>query len=177
VNDSVFQRAAMVLLFVLALSALMLPGRALAQSGEAVTVERESALRAEPSLSGQQVAVVRVGTRGEAIGKRGAWINIRTPDATGWVFMFNVRFGERQADASGSLAGAGRLVSARPTTNVTSTIGIRGLSEEDLQKAAFDGAELQRLDRFAVSRSDGEAAARSRRLEAVRVDPIDGGSR
>lgn len=174
-NVPAVQRAGLALL--LMLSILVLPDRALAQSGEAVTVERESALRAEPSLSGQQVAVVRVGTRGEAIGKRGAWINIRTPDATGWVFMFNVRFGERQADSSGSIAGAGRFVSARPTTNVTSTIGIRGLSEEDLQKAAFNSAELQRLDRFAASRQDGEAAARTRNLEAVRVEPLEGGAR
>ena len=139
-----------------------------AAGAETVTLERDVQLRAEPSLSAAAGATVKQGTRAELIEKRGVWINVKSSEAAGWTFTFNVRYGERQA-GSGD-AGLGRVVSARPTTQVTSTIGIRGLSEEDLQKATFNAAELQLLDGYAASKESAQQQARASALQPVNVD-------
>lgn len=140
---------------------------------EPVTVERESALRAEPALGAATVATVRKGVRGESLGKSGIWVNIKTAEGTGWVFTFNLRYGERAA-GSGDLAAAGRLVSGRPSTGVVSTIGIRGLSEEDLQKAAFNANEMRRLDAFAAPADAAQRRAEEAGLAAASVEYLEG---
>jgi hypothetical protein len=140
---------------------------------EPVTVERESTLRAEPALGASTVATVRRGVRGESIGKSGIWVNIKTPEGTGWVFTFNLRYGERAA-GSGDLTAAGRLVSARPSTGVVSTIGIRGLSEEDLQRAAFNAGEMRRLDAFAAPADVAQRRAEEAGLAATSIDYLEG---
>jgi hypothetical protein len=139
---------------------------------EMITVERESSLRAEPSLGAATVATVRKGTRGESLGKSGIWVNIKTPDASGWVFTFNIRFGERAASSGSDVAAAGRMVS-RPSSGVVATIGIRGLSEEDLQKAAFNADEIRRLDGFAASSEASARRAQGAGLTAAKIDYLE----
>jgi hypothetical protein len=47
----------------------------------------------------------------------------------------------------------------RQRVNVTATIGIRGLDEEDLKQARLDAGQLQELDGFAASLEQAEAHA------------------
>ena len=155
------------LLVILSLAAVT-PVRA-----DLVIVERESALRAEPSLGAATVATVGKGVRGESIGKSGIWVHIKTPEATGWVFTFNVRFGERSPSGGGGFFSTGGAVSARPTTSVVSTIGIRGLSEEDLQNAAFNAAEMRRLEGYGASRDASAQRARQAGLAPVSVEYLE----
>ena len=154
--------------------ALVLAGVAMLAAparAELIIVERESNLRAEPSLGASTVATVRKGVRGESLGKSGIWVNIKTPEGTGWVFTFNVRFGERVAASGGDFSAAGRVLSGRP--NVVSTIGIRGLSEEDLQRAAFNAGEMRRLETFTASQDASARRAREAGLAAASVDYLE----
>jgi len=137
---------------------------------EPITVQRESPLRVEPSLMSATAGTVRQGVRGESIGKSGIWVNIKTDEGTGWVFTFNIRFGERTRGGS-DLSAAGRMVSARP--RVVSTIGIRGLSEEDLQNAAFNAAEMRRLDAFTATPEASARRAQETGLAAVTVEYLE----
>ncbi|RPI47488.1 MAG: SH3 domain-containing protein [Betaproteobacteria bacterium] len=139
---------------------------------EPISVQRDSALRVEPSLGASTAGTVRRGARGESLGRSGIWVNIRTDEGTGWVFTFNIRFGER-VSGGGDLTAAGRMVSARPSTSVVSTIGIRGLSEEDLQKATFNAAEMRRLDGFTVTADDSTRRAQERGLAGVSLDYLE----
>ena len=140
-------------------------------AAETVTLERDTQLRAEPSLSAPAGATLKQGARAELIEKRGVWINVKSADASGWLFVFNVRYGERQAGSGqGDAAAVGRLVSARPVTGVTSTIGVRGLSEEDLQRASFNAAEMQLLDGYAATRESAEQQAGRGNLQPARVE-------
>lgn len=143
--------------------------------GEPVTLVRESAFRAEPSMSAATVANVAKGAVGETIGKSGIWVNVKTPEATGWVFTFNLRYGAERAggSAAADAQAAGRLVTGRPRSTVVSTIGIRGLSEEDLQNAAFNRAENDRLEALSASREDAEQHARAAGLEPARVNYLE----
>lgn len=147
-------------------------GHASALRAEPIIFERESALRAEPSLGASTVATVRKGTRGESLAKSGIWVHVKTPEASGWVFTFNIRFGERSAASGGDLSAAGRLVS-RPSPGVVATIGIRGLSEEDLQKAAFDGEQMRRLDAFAATTDASARRARESGLTSASVEYLE----
>ena len=65
-----------------------------------MTVERTTALRAEPTAVSPTLAELAQGTVGEVTGKRGAWLQIKTPAATGWVFSFHVRFAGEQFNSS-----------------------------------------------------------------------------
>jgi len=146
-----------------------------ARAAEQVTVERESRLHAEPRLDASDVAVAEPGTVAEVLGKSGAWLNIKTPSATGWLFSFNVRFIVKPADtAQGSSGGGdsaiGRLFGPRRGVNVTSTIGVRGLGKEDLRQAQFSTEQMQRLDGFASSKEASEESARAKGLTAAQVD-------
>ena len=138
---------------------------------EPIIVERESSLRAEPSLGAATVATVRKGTRGESLGKSGIWVHVKTPEASGWVFTFNIRFGERPAASGGDVAAAGRMVS-RPS-GVVATIGIRGLSEEDLQKAAFNAGEMRRLEGFTATPEASARRAQETGLTAAAIDYLE----
>ena len=141
---------------------------------EQVTVERDTPLRAGPSLSAQPGVTLKQGAKAEVTGRSGAWINVRSGEDSGWLFMFNVRYGERQpASAADSARAAGGLFGGRSSPGVVSTIGIRGLSEEDLQKASFNPAELKVLDGYAASKDAAEQQARVRGLTPVRVDYLE----
>ena len=144
-------------------------------AAQQVTLERESPLYAEPRLEASQVAQLKSGATGEVIGKQGAWLNIKTPTGAGWLFSFNVRFPSQQAGAGDSGAGsaAGRLFGPRRDVSVTSTIGIRGIGEEDLKQASFNAEQMKLLDGYAATKEKAESGARASGLAPVSVDYMD----
>jgi hypothetical protein len=156
-----------------AVFALLAAGAAAAQP---VTVERDTPLYAEARLESAVVAQLKQGTPGEVIAKNGAWLQLKTAAGSGWLFSFNVRFASQAAAAESSTGGGsalGRLFGPRRSVSVTSTIGVRGLDEEDLKQARFDAAQMRLLDQFAASRAQGEAAAEAAGLAPVRLDYFD----
>lgn len=153
----------------------VLPGRA----AEQVAVERESRIHAEPRLDAPELGVAAPGTVAEVLGKSGAWLKVRTPSATGWLFSFNVQFMSKPSDAARASSGGGdsaigRIFGPQRGVNVTSTIGVRGLEKEDLRQAQFDAQQMQQLDGFAVSREAAEETARAKGLRTMQVDYLEG---
>ena len=139
-------------------------------AAESVTVERDSVLRAEPRAEAGAVGNLATGATGEALARQGAWVQVRSGTVTGWLYSFNVRFGATSASGDGSGSVLGRIFGPRQRVNVTSTIGIRGLDEEDLKQARFDGGQIQQLDAFAASREQAESHAGDVGLSAARID-------
>src|SRR6185295_1693196 len=128
-----------------------------AAAAEQVTLERDSTMYAEPRIDSAQVGLLKQGTAGEVVGKNGAWLNLKTATATGWVFSFNVRFPSQPQDTAGG-SSLGRLFAPRRTTpGVTSTIGIRGLDKEDLRQASFSPDQMRQLDQYGASREAAQA--------------------
>jgi len=139
-----------------------------------VTVECDSDLRAEARLEAPVTGKVARGTAGEIIAKSGAWLQLRTPQAAGWILSFNVRFGGATAAGdSGAGSALGRLVGPRRDVAVTATIGVRGLEEEDLRQARFDAGQMKLLEHYAASPEDSAARARDAGLNPVRVEYFD----
>lgn len=150
-------------------------GIAAAVHAEPVTLERDSELRAEPRLGAPVTGKLASGASGEALARQGVWVQVRSGETSGWLYSFNVRFGAPAASGGASGGGAvlGRVFGPRQRVNVTATIGIRGLEEEDLKQARFDGGQLQQLDGFAASREQAEAHAAEHGLAATRVEYLE----
>ena len=146
-----------------------------AAAAEQVTVERDTALYAEPRVESPQVAQLKQGTAGEVVGKSGAWLNIKTPAASGWLFSFNVRFASQQPSTGDGGSALGRVFAPRRATpQITSTIGIRGLEEADLRQAHFNADQMRLLDEFAASRDAALSQASGAGLVPERVDYLGG---
>ncbi len=142
-------------------------------SAEPVTVERDSVLRSEPRTDAGVAGNLAKGASGDAVARQGAWVQVKSGAVTGWLYSFNVRFGAVAAGAggdSGAGSALGRVFGPRQKVNVTATIGIRGLDEEDLKQAHFDEGQMQQLDGFAASREQAAARAGSAGLSAVSVE-------
>ncbi|MGH8662081.1 MAG: SH3 domain-containing protein [Burkholderiales bacterium] len=144
-------------------------------AAQQVTLERDSPLYAEPRLDSSQMTQLKLGATGEVIGKQGAWLNLKTPAGSGWLFSFNVRFPSQQAGTGDSGAGsaAGRLFGPRRSVSVTSTIGIRGIEEEDLRQASFSADQIKLLDRYVVTKEAAERGARASGLAPASIDYMD----
>jgi hypothetical protein len=144
-------------------------------AAQQVTLERDSPLFAEPRLDAAQVAQLKLGATGEVIGKQGAWLNLKTPAGSGWLFSFNVRFPSAQAGTGDSGAGqtAGRLFGPRRSVSVTSTVGIRGIEEEDLKQASFNAGQMKLLDGYVATKEAAERGARATGLKPATVEYMD----
>jgi hypothetical protein len=146
-------------------------------AAQQVTLERDSPLYAAPRMEGAPVAQLKQGETGEVLGKQGAWLNLKTPAATGWLFSFNVRFPAQKTDGAEQGAGAalGRVFGPRRNVAVTSSIGVRGIEEEDLKQARFNGEQIKLLDSYVATREAAESRARAAGLAPVRVDYLGSG--
>lgn len=152
--------------------ALLLAGVASSAGAEQVTVQRDTQLRGNASMDAPVVGNVKQGTTGEVTGKRGAWVNIKTPDVSGWLFSFNVRFGSVGESSGDSGAGSvvGRVFGPGQNMKVTSTLGVRGIDKETLKQATFSPDQMRLLDQYAASKDAAAEQAQAEGLEARHVD-------
>ncbi|HXF66966.1 MAG TPA: SH3 domain-containing protein [Burkholderiales bacterium] len=160
------------------LAAVILSSAAASAAAQRAVLERDSPLYAEPRLESARVAELKQGAAAEVTGKQGVWLRVKTPDAAGWLFSFNVRFQSKAGEGGeGGGAALGRLFGPRRSVAVTSTIGIRGLEEEDLRQAKFDAGQMKLLESYAASKEAAERAARAAGLAPVELEYFDGGAK
>ncbi len=143
-------------------------------AAESVTFTKDAPLRSEPRFDAKPAAQVKQGTTGTASGKQGPFLNIKTPQATGWALTTDVSFGAGGSSAGTNLAG---IFSGGKPQRVggTSTLGTRGFDKETIGTALGDGgsvstAQLAMLDGYAADKSAGEAFASTRGLTAASVN-------
>jgi len=152
---------------------------ALAQ-GEAAVTQRATDLREGPADSGRSLASLPAQSPLTRLGERqGPWVRVRTDaGATGWLHLFDVgpASGTGSKLASSALRGVTSLFAkGGPSTAITvptSTIGVRGLSAEDLAKAQPNPAAVGQMEAFRQNESQARAFAGAAALQAVAVDPL-----
>lgn len=109
-------------------------------------------LRAAPaptaSVSQKLPAQTKV-TLGE---RKGAWYRADALGKNGWLRLLSVRL-QNTALASGS-SGLGALANATRNTQSTTGTGIRGLTEEQLQKAQENLPALAAMEKLSVSEAE-----------------------
>ncbi|MFN3593334.1 MAG: SH3 domain-containing protein [Thiobacillaceae bacterium] len=138
------------------------------------TMLRDDHLRGAASATAPVIAQVARGANVEVLGRQGGWTQIRVGGRTGWVRMLSVRTSDTaQRDVGGELAGViGMGTRQADPGRVVAVAGVRGLTERQLKEARFNAQELERLERYAVSRAEAQAFAREGGLVARAVDYI-----
>lgn len=159
---------------ILALLLLLTCAPLLAQ--ETAATSRSTELKAEARADSATLATLPEGTPILVLSRGSGFARVQTADKkTGWVRVFHFR-SKGIAEESGSGGGIlGGLFGGqkRPAPKATATVGIRGLSEEEMKNAKPNAAEFAKMKTYAVSKPDAEAFARRSRLNATPVTYVD----
>lgn len=151
----------------LLLAALFLPVVSLAaESGSALKAD---VLRAQPYSDAKKTVDIKRGEKLQILGKKGAWLNVKTTKAGGWVRLLSVK---RGAASSGSqVKGVLDVASGRAGTGkVVATTGVRGLNEEELKNAKYSEVEVKKLESFSITSGQAQQFAKSGGLKAVKFN-------
>jgi len=154
------------ILRILTLTALLLPGLSLAETGTAL---KNDQIRAEPYSDAKVTGSIVRNDKVEILTRKGAWLNIKTPKTKGWVRLLSVKRGSASSGTSASdVLG---LASGRSGTGkVVATTGVRGLNEEDLKSAKFDEPQVKTLEGNTQTAAQGQKFASEAGLKAAKVE-------
>lgn len=141
------------------------------QGGENGVVLYPAALHAEPG-QGAVLAELPGGTSVDVHGRQGMWLlvtaSVAGAETRGWARMTAVRFsgGPAGPSASSGFAGFSRSLTGllggmrtRQPRTANATIGIRGLTPQELATAHYDAAALARVGAAMASREEAAAFA------------------
>ncbi|MBY0576892.1 MAG: SH3 domain-containing protein [Gallionellaceae bacterium] len=153
---------------ILTLAALLLSGAL--HAAESGTALKSDDLKAEPFRDAKTVATLTSGDKVDILNKDGGWLQVNSAKGKGWVRMLSIRKGDAHK-GSGDTSGLLGLASGRAGTGkVVATTGIRGLNEEELKSAKFNGEELKRAESYASSKPEAAKFAASGKLAARPFD-------
>jgi SH3 domain-containing protein len=135
--------------FVFALAALALP--VLCAAGEAGHATRDLDVLAEPRLDAKVIWKLPKDAALELLQRQNAWAEISSGGQRGWVLFFSLGIGQAPKQNVGKeLGGIVGLATNQNRGQVTATIGVRGITEEQLKGAKFNEQELRKLESLAV---------------------------
>jgi len=163
------------------------------QANQQGVIVRQSTVYADATSAAASVGRVQAGVRVTIFGRKGGWSEIFSEQQgiIGWVRVYQVREGDftdgaattQQADSRGFLAGlasfsrraSGFFTQDETATSAgTATIGVRGLSEVEINSAQADFAALQKLQSFASNAQRMPGFSAKGELKAVRIPHISG---
>lgn len=163
-----------------ALACCLLAVPAQAQQDAAV-IKRATELRQDPAESSASLGALAADSAVARTGERkGSWVKVRTAQGTtGWVHMFDVG---AQAGAAAASSGSGAATSGLrslgglfgggSSTTATATVGIRGLSAEDIANAQPNPAAVQQAEKLRVSADQAQRFASAAALRKQNVEPL-----
>lgn len=153
----------LITLFALAWIACMCPA---ISAQEATQTNRTTDLRAAPDFDSALIQSLPEKTTVQVLKKEGAWSQVKFGAKTGYVRMMHLRGGstvvtEQQTSGGGFMASMNKLfLGDRERTGQTrqgATVGIRGITEQDLRDAELNPVALAKMKTFIAS----EGAARN----------------
>lgn len=182
----------------LTMMASLLSGAA-AFAQEPLFTNRATDLRASPDDAAKLVRALPAKSSVQQLERRGAWTRVQviesagkvtdkatdkaSPKETGWVRMMHLRGGvvvvESQPASSGSgmMSSFNRFLSGgsgRSSTQAQSaTVGIRGLSPEELKTASPDAAALAKMNTFKSDKPEAERYAKEAKLAQANVPELN----
>lgn len=143
----------------------------LALAGDAGTALKTDSIRTEPFTDAKTVGNINKNDAVDILGKKGAWLQIKSKSGNGWVRILSVKrgtvssSGSNIADVASGRTGTGKVVS---------TTGIRGLSAEELKAAKFNEAEMKKVESHVLSPTDGQSFASAGGLTATKMTYLKG---
>lgn len=166
---------------------------AIDESSNEGLIVRTAALKQNPSFNSKTLQELPPGARVRLVKRNGGWRQVSVLPAaeiTGWVRGYQVRddieTGQttvvQSKESGGVLSGLSNL--SRRTSglfgrremeksdNMVATIGLRGLSEEDLKNARPDAEELAKLEGFAAEKAAAQQFAAAGGLKSRKIKPL-----
>ena len=156
-------------------------------------IVRQSTVYADATAASAIVARVDAGVHVNIFGRKGGWTEIFSEEKgiIGWVRVYQVRQGEvaeapvseQQEDSRGFLAGLASFSrkasgffrqESGATSAGTATIGVRGLSESEIESAQADFGELDKLESYASNANRLRDFTRAGKLKASKVPHVSG---
>lgn len=145
----------------------------LAVGAESGTAIKADTLRAEPFADAKTVGNLSKNDALDILTKKGAWLQVKSKNNTGWVRILSVKRGV--ASGGGQLKGAIDVATGRAGTGkVVSTTGIRGLSAEELKAAKFNEVEIKKLEGYTLSAEEGQKFATAGGLSPSKLAYLKG---
>jgi hypothetical protein len=145
------------------------------------TLARNEPLRAEARDDATTVQKLNKGAKVQVLFREGAWYRVDHDGQLGWVRLYWVRTGGakvERANAAPVRSIADSIAAARSRRNqnqITASLGVRGLSEEELKGAHYDAEQLAKLDKLAVDTAAAERFAAAGPVTGRSVDEITAG--
>jgi hypothetical protein len=155
-------------------AALLLAARAVA--GETGSAARDLNLLEEPRPEARVVGKLAKDGRFELVRRERFWslVSASGPNTQqGWVQSFYLTWGEAASGNGGTASrGLAEIVTfgAKRNGNVTATLGVRGLDEEQLKSAQFNAEELKRLEGYGAAPATATRFAGEIPLQAQKLD-------
>jgi Bacterial SH3 domain len=154
--------ATTLLLCVSAPSAMASPG----------TVLRDETIYSQPSSGAAVAGSAAKGASVDILAKQGGWLRVTAGKTTGWIRLLSVRAGAGGAGGTGVSDVVGAATTRSDPSRVVAVAGLRGLNDEELKQAKFNGAELTQLDTWVVTVAQAKTFAGQAGLVAVNVPAL-----
>lgn len=118
---------------------------------------KDDDLRAGPDATTKLLARLGKGQAVKVLANQGGWTQVSAAGQTGWVRVLSVR----NPSSGVGLGDLNEAASARDPGKVVAVAGTRGLDEETLRGAKFNGEELRLLESHALGREEAERFGRA----------------
>jgi hypothetical protein len=173
----------MLLAVVLSVLLVSVVGAQAQTQNDALAIKRAADLRQSPSESSSSLGTLPLQTVVTRLTERsGAWVQVRNnAGIVGWIHMFDAAaVGAPPTSASGTASGAlrgltnflNRGSAQANTTTATSTVGIRGLTGEEIANAQPNMAALAQAEGLRQDAAQAHRFAAAAGLVARAVDPL-----
>ena len=158
-----------------------------AVNAEPATIISDTSLYQRPSYQAPVVAPLANGSQVELVARQGGWKQVKTESSSGWVRAYQVRSGvvntDQQETSSGGffsgLAALSRKASGLFSSDRkdysfqrTATIGVRGLSEEELKNARPDFDQVKRMETYRSKSKPAKKFARKGGRKAIKLSHL-----
>lgn len=164
---------------------MLIIGASIAQA-EKATIISNTALYQRPSIQSNIIRQLKAGTPVTTESRQGGWKKIAVDRSNqGWVRSYRVRTGtlkvsQKEQQSGGFFSGlaslsrkASGLFSSKKkdySFQRTATIGVRGLSEEQIKNARPNAIELEKMETFRSNKSIARNYARTGKLAAAKIN-------
>jgi hypothetical protein len=163
------------------------------QANQQGTIVRQANVYSDASSASKVVGNVPAGTLVSIFERRGGWQEIFSEETAviGWIRVYQVRAGDfssqvvtdKKEDSRGFLSGLAAFSrkasgfftqDASTTSSGTATIGVRGLSEAEINSAQADFDELKKMENYASNLKRMGRFSMVGGMKATKVEHISG---
>ena len=143
---------------------------------------RTTELKEQAAPESKTISSLAENTEVKVVQRAGGWTRVESGGKSGWVRVFHLRFPTTtttEGSGGGFLSGLSSAIGGKPRTQQAGiqTVGVRGLSPEELKNASPDTEALKRMQSYRADKPAAERFAREGKLADVKVDYNEGGRR